>query len=320
MHNLRHFYYQNKEKIWKVILIIVFVLGVIYFLNYLVSKNSKKGNTLISNQNTTYYNEDRNTYVLGNTAVSGQELTQEDVQKIDNIIGQFLEYCKNGQVEDAYNMLSEDCKSNRYNSLEKFNGQYVKSKFSGNKTFEVQKWEGNTYRITISEDILATGNPNNSAKIEEYITLQQEGNENKLNINGYIGKEKINKEKEESNVKITVLSKDVYMDYAVYKLKIENLSNKKLKIDTLEKTDSIYIEDESKNDYLAYMHELLEDELIIDEKQTSEIEIKFASTYKFGRRITKLVFENMILDYQEYINAKDDSEKARSISNFIIEL
>lgn len=320
MHNLRHFYYQNKEKIWKVILITVFVLGVIYFLNYLVGKEAKKGNTLSSNNNSTYYNEDRNTYVLGNTAISGQELTQKDVEKIDNIIGQFLEYCKNGRVEEAYNMLSEDCKTNRYNSLEKFDKQYVKTKFGAHKTFEVQKWEGNTYRITISEDALATGNINNSVKIEEYITIQEEDKENRLNINGYIGNQKINKQTEANNIKITALSKDVYMDYEIYKLKVENLSNKQIKMDTLEETDSIYIKDEAKNKYLAYMHELLEDELVIDEKQTSEIEIKFANTYKFSKRMTQLVFENMILDYNRYRNEKDDSKKSQNVYNFTINL
>ena len=56
MHNLRRFYYQNKEKIWKIILFIVFCFALLQFANYLAKiNNEKKRNqeALLNEQNKT---------------------------------------------------------------------------------------------------------------------------------------------------------------------------------------------------------------------------------------------------------------------------
>lgn len=316
MHSLRHLYYQNKEKIWKVILIIAFVLGIIYLLNLYEIKKSSKGE-LTSNENLNYYNESSKTHISEKTAISGESLTEKEVTKINNIISRFLKYCQNGQAEEAYNMLSQDCKKNRYSTLEKFKDQYIQVKFNKQQIYTVQKWEYNTYKIDICEDIMATGNINSNEKITEYITIEEQEGVEKLNINGYIGKKIINKEEIKNDVKIKVTENHTYMEYEQYNFEIENLSSKVIKIDSLNNTGTIYLKDSSGNKYKARMHEILDEETIINPKQRFNLSIKFTNTYSYIRDITSITFENLILDYNKYykLENKDDFQ---DICKFVI--
>lgn len=318
MHNLRHFYYQNKEKIWKVILVVALILGVIYLLNSSALKRNNAKLTSTSNNSTYHYNETNETYILGSSAVSGESITNKEASKVNETISKFLQYCKNGKIEEAYSMLSEDCKNEGYKTIEKFTNGYVNTKFNKNQVYEIQKWERNTFKVNISEDMLATGQTNNT-KTVEYITIVTQDGTDKLNINGYIGRQDINKEKVESNVRIKVIDKHEYMDYEVYNFEIENLSNKTIKLDSLENTGTVYLKDSSENKYKAYLHELLEEEVTLDTKRTTNLSIKFANTYSDTRIIKSITFENLILDYYEYkkVENKDSFDE---ICKFVIDL
>lgn len=317
MHNLRRFYYQNKEKIWKVILIIAFILGLIYFMNYrLTKKYSNNTEAERAKEDLQFNIEGTNINITDKEAISGESITQEEVKKINDIISVFLQYCKDGKSEEAYNMLSEDCKETRYTSIEKFIDQYIKVKFSKDKMYTVQKWQYNTYKIDILEDILATGNLNNKEAIVEYITIENQNNEKKLNINSYIKKSKINKEKTEKQLKVKVVEKNVYMDYEEYNLEIENLSEKAIRLGETEKKDTIYLKDRDGNKYNARIHEILEEELIISPKHKINISIKFSNVYSGKREIESMTFENVVLDFK---NA-EEPEKNTKTYQFVLDL
>ena len=53
----------------------------------------------------------------------------QNIQQDKNIISTFLEYCKNNQVQEAYAMLSENCKKEKYNSIDLFNKNYMQKYF-----------------------------------------------------------------------------------------------------------------------------------------------------------------------------------------------
>ena len=90
------------------------------------------------------------------------------------------------------------------------------------------------------------------------------------------------------------------MDYEIYNFKIENLSNKTIKINSLKKPKTMYLEDSSGNTYNAYSHEIYEEELEVNAKNNININIKYANTYSEKNKIGKIVFEDIILDYVEY--------------------
>lgn len=304
MHNLRRFYYQNQEKIWKIVLIIAFIFGIIYYMDRLIQENSKS-NVSINNNKVIYNNEQNKTYILEQSAISGSDVSEEEVDKINNTISKFLQYCKNAETEKAYNMLSTGCKENEYDTLEKFKETYLKSKFDKESVYEIQKWIKNTYKINISKDLLSTGDVNNNQKQVEYITIVNEGEQEKLNISSYIGSKEINKSVIQNNLKITATNKRTYMDYEIYDFKIENMSNKTIKIDSLNQIGTMYLEGTNGNKYNAYSHEIFEEELEIKTKHKIELSIKYANSYSSQTTIRKIVFENVILDYIEYKKCED---------------
>jgi len=299
MHNLRRFYYKNKDKIWKVVLIIAFLLGMIYFLDYTALERNNEKNIYEEIEEEIYENADAQTYIEKESAISGSTVTQTEVNKINQTITQFLQYCKNGNSQEAYNMLSKDIKENHYKTLEEFEDRYIKKKYNKYDVFEIQKWIGNTYKVTISTDMLATGEITGKQTIE-YITIVTEEDEQKLNVNGYIVQIDINKQEMQDNIEIAVLKKQSYMDYEVYHFKIKNLSNKTIMLDSLQKIGTMYLEDLDKNKYNAYGHELFEPTLEIKPKEEVNISIKYANPYTTRVNINKIVFENIILDYPKY--------------------
>ena len=319
MHSLRHFYYQNKEKIWKVVLIIAFLLALIYFLNGQAENKSKNINTSDTNTKIDYSDEEKKTYISETSSMSGGKVTQSEVNKINNTIGKFLQYCKEGNSEQAYNMLSADCKEIEYQTLTDFQNKYLTSKFNKESVYEIEPWINDTYKISISKDLLATGDVKNNEKQIEYITIVKENSQEKLNINSYIGKEDINKEQIQNNIKITVLSVKKYMDYEIYDFNIENLSNKTIKMDTLKKIGTMYLKDSNDNKYNAQINEILEDELEIKTKHQFNLSIKFANRYSKRVRIESIVFENIILDYAKY-KLTENQKEFKEICKMEIEL
>ena len=300
MHKIRRFYYQNKEKIWGIVFLIGFILGIIYFLNANVGKNENKQNPLLANNNINYENTETNTFISDKSPISGETVTEKEVEQINNIITKFFEHCKNGQIEEAYNMLSSDCKESEYKTIEKFKEKYINSKFNKNDIYEIEKWIADTYKIRVKTDILSTGNINDKEGRTEYITIVDEGEEEKININYFIEKELLNKEKTENNVSVTAISKKTYVDYEIYDFKIENKTNNKIKLDAFEKTGTIYVEDANGKKYSAYNNEIIENELIILPGRNLQISIKFSNNYTSKRHIEKIVFSNLVLDYNKY--------------------
>ena len=321
MHKLRRYYYQNKEKIWKAILVTALVLGIIQLLNENVKKQSNQPNQLVTNENISYENKNTNTYISNQTAISGGTVTGREVETINNTISKFLNYCMKNNVQEAYAMLSQSCKEEEYDTIEKFYQKYVQQKFSKDVVFNIKKWKLDTYEVEISQDMLATGQVENNSKKQEYITITEENGEDKLNINSFIGAETINSVKTQDNIQITVISKKTYIDYETYSLKVENLSNKAIKLDSLEKSGTLYVQDRNNTKYNARTQEILDDELVIEAKRTYYLNLKFGTQYLWNEEAKSLTFENLILDYNKYKKLdKEEKKNFSEISEITIEI
>ena len=102
----------------------------------------------------------------------------------------------------------------------------------------MQNWTGWIYIVRYTEDILSTGKVTDNSTIQDYIKIVIEDGNEKLNINSYLGKKEINKEKEYQNIKIKVLDRRSYMDYEIYDFEVENNNDNKLILNSAD--DSIY--------------------------------------------------------------------------------
>lgn len=300
MGNLRRYYYANKTKIWKGVLIVAFILVIIQVLNYFAGrKNTNKTNTVSNNIST---NITENTSLTTNKSSLGTGTVSESKLKNDmKIIDEFLNLCNNKKFEDAYKLVSTDCKNNLFTTYEIFKKTYCDKIFNTYKTYTTENWNGNTYKVRITEDPLATGKTSNDMSIQDYMTIVEENNEEKLNINNYIGRNKINAVNTQSNVKIEVISRDTFAEYEVYNIRVTNNSDKTIYLDDGEKTSTIYIEDSNGLKYNAASGEIIYSTLKIRSGSTVEYAMKYTNTYRASRKIKKLVFANLILDYDKYI-------------------
>lgn len=296
LNNLIRKYNRNRREIWIVVVIIAFIIGFRYALTSYM-KNDRIGS---SNNATTYFpNNNQNDYPILNNKIYEDKNVSKNSEEISNTIKTFIQYCNNKEIEKAYNMLSEDTKYNLYKSKTEFVKNYYITFFKTKKIYNMQAWITSggyyTYKVEFEEDLLSTGGAD-SNKIEEYYTVVKENEKYKININRYIGNIEINKITEKNNVKITVLSKNIYLDNIEYKIKVENLSNNTIVLDTKNTRRTTALMDSNNFEYPAYMYKLLENDLTVYSGETKEINIQFNQQYNAKYYNTKIVFNNFNLD------------------------
>lgn len=295
MNKIIRFYNQNRKLFWAIIISFVLGFGILQSLNKNYKETNKNGEKNNEINIITTTKQDKNYSV-----VSNKEITETENENAELIIKQFIEFCNNKDIQNAYKMLSEDCKKELYPTIEDFNKSYISSIFEQSKMYEMQLWKVNgnvyTYSIKFTEDILATGNANGEY-IQEYYTIIKEQEEYSLNINDFIFKENINIEKEQENVKFTILEKSVYNEYEEYVIQVKNLTSANICIDKKESTKTVFIKTSKDLKYYANLYEISNNSLILKPGEKDTYKIKFEKGYR-DNEITKTVnFYNIVLNY-----------------------
>lgn len=304
MHKIILWYNRNRKLIWGIIGITVIAIILVKAIEYIWTQNKKQeqdemigyGNNTEVELNSITLDEDKST-------ISGESMSKAQTNVLTRI-DEFINYCNNSQVDEAYNLLSEDCKNEMYPTVDEFKQNYYNKIFEGKKkNISVENWIGYIYKVKYMEDALSTGIYNTENTIQDYITIVwDENDEIKLNINNYIGKQDINKEKNNENIDIKVLEKHQYMDYETYTFEITNNSDNTILLNSSNNTDTMYLEDKNEIQYFAYTHELSEAELKLASKETKKIKIKYYNKYSSTRKIENIVFSKIILNYYAYVN------------------
>lgn len=303
MHKLFRLYNQNRIKVWSIIIAIIFAITIIQILNSVAKEKNKK---TVEEEETTsknvvsYTNESE-------SIISEGSVLKEYQNDFGRTIDEFFKYCVSHQPELAYDMLSEECKKILYPSKESFENLYYKNKFEGNKEYSFKSWSrvGNTYiyLVKIYDNMLATGK-DNSSYIEDYVTITDEQEGYKLNVNSFIGRNLLNVKEENQYLSTEVAIKDMYMDYEIYTFRIKNNTDKTILLDTRKKTNTTFVTDHNNVKYESYLYENKEQDLILNPKESKTIQIKFSNRYK-GNTTEKISFTDIVLDYNEYINNQD---------------
>lgn len=300
MYKLIRFWNRNKNNIIKVLAIIIFIFLIIQLINGVVkSKNKEKLDNLEKNAKNNTITTNNNTVSKGlvseKSAVTGKELSKTELQNATNLIYDFVDYCNKQDLESAYNLLTDECKQQLYPSLEIFKQAYYNDVFNGQqRNCTIENWIGNTYKVDIKEDILALGKDTGYSK-QDYMTIKKVNDENKLNINNYIGYTEINKTTTKDNVSMKIVGKDTYKDEESYRIQVTNNTSDIMQLDTTTSTKTLFLEDSNQVKYYWYNHELTDATLTVAVGQTKEITIKFYSSYVSNKEIRYIVFSNIIL-------------------------
>lgn len=313
--NLRRELFSNRYLILAIMAAIIFLLLLINTLNNMTKEND---NNLITPEQSivkqTNNTQTQEIYTPEKTTVSGSNVkpqTQED-NKI--VIDNFISYCNQKQIEQAYNLLTNDCKEKVFfSNIENFRNNYVNKIFNGKKTYSMQSWVNRdtytTYKVKIADDMISTGKiTSKENEIEDYYTVVQVGGEYKLSINNYVAKKDINKEKTFQGIKITVISRDTYKDYESYDIRVENLNETSILLDSQEHTDSMYIFASNESKYSAYSYEIDRSRLIIEPGRSRTITIHFNKRYSNDSVTRAIVFSDIIKNYDEYKDMQNKKE------------
>lgn len=228
-------------------------------------------------------------------------VTEEQVKENKElIIDQFIKYCNSKDINNAYNLLSDDCKNEVFKNIETFNNNYIKVNFKEQRLYSKEKYYGSTYKVQLYNNGLSTGNQEESLS-EDYYTIVEQNNENKLNISSFVKSENIERTTNVNNLKVNVAKKLVYMEYEIYEFNITNLTQNPLLLDTKRKTRTMYLLDENDVKYYATGHEVADALLKIMPNATNKIRIKYIKELKTNSA-RKAVFEDIVLNYLENSN------------------
>lgn len=298
MNRLIRFYNQNRLQFWITVLMIAGIILLIHIINgFIVEDNARKAsqvnNTVKESKEERLINQK-----ASNPIIDGNNLSREQRDINKNIIDNFFQYCKNGEDEQAYNLLTENCKELFFNTLQDFRVNYIDKIISSNMKYDYELWNSsryNVYRIKIYEDMLSTGKVSNSYK-EDFFTIVNEKNQTKLNINSFINRVNKNSNVTNNNVTIKVNYIDIYKDTLIYNVTVSNNSAKNIILDTRKNTNSTYIENSYGVKTPALLYENFEKDLMCGAKQENTLNIKFNITYRGDLSIEKLVFSDVSLD------------------------
>lgn len=313
MKKLIRYWNQNRIKIIITIFIIVFILALIYVINKIISQ--VQDNTISNTSGIV------DTAKPSESVISGDSVSDEITETNMDVIRNFVEYCNNKEYENAYNLLTEDCKSELFPTLQTFIDNYCNQIFDKEITFSLELWyyssEVYTYRITYKENnLLETGIVNSGSNREDYITIVKEENGDKLNINNFIRKDQINNETENNEVKITIRERTRFKNYERYLVEIENKTSNTILLSEGTDSNDICLIDTNETEYDCMLNEISLTDLELEPYSRRTISISFYKAYNSYRTVESMMFKNIILDKQSY--EVDPNNTTRTSINIVI--
>ena len=316
MKDLISWYNRNRRKVF----ITIIFLGLIFLtINYIKNlyieeyknKSENQFNTISSSN--IINQEEYNDISVSNTRSGITKQYSSTVESDLKILDDFISYCNSGDIEKAYELISDDCKEVLYTSLENFREYYDNIFKNGKKNVEVENWINKTYKIEFYEDALSTGEYSKNSK-SDYITIVKNGDEYKLNINGYIKRTTLNKEKKSDDITIKIIYKDTYYEYETYTFEITNNREMTIALGDIDDYGFTYLEDENGLKYNSYATEMAQDQVVFGNNITKMITIKYFSRYTSTKKINKVVFPNIILNYYVYKASENKNADYTSIN------
>ena len=306
MNKLIRYWNQNRLKIIITGIIIVFIIILIQTINAILK------NTRLEE------NEKKETIVdtsrPSESVITGEKLPEETTDSNVETIKQFVDLCNEKDYQSAYNLLTEDCKNELYNTLDIFIENYCNKVFNIEKTYNLELWQYSTntytYRITyIENNMLATGEINSNNNIEDYITIVENTDGNKLNINGFIEKRNVNKMQEQNGIKITINDRFMYREYEKYNITIKNNTDKTILISEKINSNDICLIDSNEIEYDSMLNEVPSVNLELQPGTEKKMDIRFYKMYNLYRTIESIKFKNIITDKDSYDINKENVSK-----------
>lgn len=210
-------YSQKNKK--KLILVFLIIWLIIFIINTILKNTPEK----LPEPSTTY-----KPHV--SVVDEKQEVPEKYQQPIENLIEKYMNYCNNKEYENAYKMITKECRDKNYPTLEQFK-LYVDHVFEGKKKiYNIQSYSivdnKYIYQIRILDDILANGTNDGYYYYEEKFVIVNDGGELKLSIAEYVEDENPNIVAEDNNMKVEIINISKDYETETYTIKVTNKTDK----------------------------------------------------------------------------------------------
>lgn len=301
------------KKYGKIVFIVLFIWLIIFLFNMYLRNRPQE---LVASNT---YNPDEPVIDYGGS------IPQQEREPVNEALENYLTFCKNKEYENAFNMLTVDCKNFLYNNnLENFK-QYVDNIFTTYNSYSYNQNYSNidnkyVYDVSIlNSDILSTGTTGGYDKYTEKITIIDEDGTKKISNQGYIDNEDIGIEAEDDYLKIKVKSKDMSYSRVGYNLEITNKTDKTIVIADNKASKEITL---NINDYFqnANNTEILNAVLLPGE--TREYQYIFDKFYDSNKEDKELNFNyiRVLQDYNANLTLEEQNARAIRIYSYNIGL
>lgn len=273
---LRHFLKKNA----KIIFIVVSIWAIVFFIN-LFLKNYKAPVKL----QTTY---DPHTSVMD----SGSSVPKKVSNNVEEMLEKYVSYCLEGNVESAYEMLSDTCKEYSFNNdIDDFTA-YIVNKIGSAKRYAIQDYSnsGNTYiyQIKYSEDMLATGLTNTTYQYteEKIIFKKQRNGELEMSVGNFIDYEDVQNISENEYLKVDVRKVEKYYSVERYTVVFTNRSDYTIVIADQQGENEIFLELNSKD----IRTPTTLNNIVLKPNQNITLKLEFAKFYDNDNEAANLTF------------------------------
>lgn len=273
---MRHFLKKNA----KIIFIVVCIWSVVFFVN-LFLKNYKAPVDL----QTTY---EPHTSVMDPSSSVPQKVGNRVEEMLDKYVG----YCLAGNVESAYEMLSDTCKECSFNNnIDQFTA-YMLNKIGSAKRYAIQNYsnQGNTYiyQIKYTEDMLATGLTNSTYRYteEKIIFKKQSDGEIEMSVGNFVDYEDIKNVSENEYLKVDVRKVEKYYSVEQYIVVLTNRSDYTIVISDQQEENEIFLELASKD----VRTPTVITNIVLQPNQSRTVKLEFAKFYDNENEAANLTF------------------------------
>lgn len=268
-------FFRNEKYIFEIICVIVFIIFFLQVINGQISNNKID---------------------VGEKNTISEKFSDEEVSTTEQLIENFITLCKNERYEEAYELLTEDCKKEVFeNNFSNFNKEYCKKYLIGldkyYKNITEQKEDVIIYKIQYYQNALETGKTSTESDYISIVMNKDEVNNSKLNIAGFIKKQDIIKEYEDDDTKILITKKNIYKDHEIYDIEFINKTNQTMNIN--------YKDIEFRNSQIEILrttNENIKNTVTIMPKESIATKIKINKDISSNNEISYIYFNNINID------------------------
>lgn len=295
MYKILSYIRKNRKKIIVIVLAILLALGLIQVANN-IAKNKLKAETTISKS----ANNDIEQRLKTQSIITNKKISETESNKNNETIKKFIDYCNAKDVNNAYSMLSEECRNNIYRDVDAFKNDYYNTVFSTTKIYTETNWmvldNKTIYKVDFSNNILETGGVKQGNTFTDYVTVVNQNGEKRLNISSFVGEDTASTTIEDNTIKVKIISKQVFLDYEIYKINFINKSTGIINIYNSEVNSKWYITDNYLAKYYFNLNNISNESLKLQPQGNNTLEVKCVRPYNSEKYINSITFSNVELN------------------------